>query len=41
MNLPLGSRLVVDATDHPNHAPGELVLLVETLCLEIQVVETR
>jgi hypothetical protein len=36
MNLPLGSRLVVDRTNEPKHTPGELVLLVETLCLEIQ-----
>jgi hypothetical protein len=36
MNLPLGSRVIVDRTNEPNHAPGELVLLVETLHLEIQ-----
>jgi hypothetical protein len=36
MNLPLGSRIVIDKTNDPNHAPGELVLLLETLSLEIQ-----
>ena len=36
MNLPLGSRVVIDRTNEPNRAPGELVLLVETLCLAIE-----
>jgi hypothetical protein len=36
MNLPLGSRVVIDRTNEPNHAPGELVLLVEAPGLEVQ-----
>jgi hypothetical protein len=36
MNLPLGSRVIIDRTNEPKHAPGELVLLLETLSLEIQ-----
>jgi hypothetical protein len=36
MNLPLGSRVVLDRTNVPNHVPGELVLLVEAPGLEIQ-----
>jgi hypothetical protein len=36
MNLPLGSRVVVDRTNKRNHAPGELVLLIEAPGLEIQ-----
>jgi hypothetical protein len=35
MNLPLGSRVVLDRTHEPNHAPGELVLLVEAPGLEV------
>ncbi len=36
MNLPLGSRVIIDRTNEPNHAPGELVLLVEAPGLEIE-----
>jgi hypothetical protein len=36
MNLPLGSRVIINRTNEPNHAPGELVLLIESLGLEIQ-----
>ncbi len=36
MNLPLGSCVIIDRTNEPNHAPGELVLLVEAPGLEIE-----
>jgi len=36
MNLPLGSRVVIDRTNEPNHAPGEVVLHLEAPGLEIQ-----
>ena len=35
MNLPLGSGVIIDRTNEPNHAHGELVLLIESLGLEI------
>jgi hypothetical protein len=40
MNLPLGSRVIIDRTNEPNHAPGELALLVKSLGLEIQASTT-
>ncbi len=36
MNLPLGSRVIIDRTNEPNLAPGEFVLLVEVPGLEIE-----
>ncbi len=36
MNLPLGTCVIVDRTNEPNHAPGELVLLVKPPGLEIE-----
>ncbi len=36
MNLPPGARVIIDRTNEPHHAPGELVLLVETPGLEIE-----
>ncbi len=35
MNLPPGSRVIIDRTNEPNHSPGELVLLVEAPGLEV------
>jgi hypothetical protein len=36
MNLPLGSRVIIDRTNEPNHAPGDLVMLLEAPGLEIE-----
>jgi hypothetical protein len=36
MNLPSVARVIVDRTNEPNHAPGELALLVEAAGLEIE-----
>jgi hypothetical protein len=36
MNLPIGFRVIIDRTNEPNHAPGELVLLLEAPGLEIE-----
>ena len=35
MNLPTAARVIVDRTNETNHAPGELVLLVEAPGMEV------
>ncbi len=41
MNLPTAARVIVDRTNETNHAPGELVLLVEAPGMEVAQRATR